>query len=139
MNLKDIPFAKVLGVADSGEGFLFELANDEKYTNHLGTVAAAAQFSLAEFASGQWMINEFPDLAQQVIPVLRKSEVKFKKPAYGKVRAKASVPDEIKQKFITELTERKRALLDISVVVVNDNNEIVMHGTYEWFIQLKTT
>lgn len=139
MNLKDIPFAKVLGVDDSSEGFLFELANDEKYTNHLGTVAAAAQFSLAEFASGQWMINEFPDLAQQVIPVLRKSEVKFKKPAYGKVRAKASVPDEIKQKFITELTERKRALLDISVVVVNDNNEIVMHGTYEWFIQLKTT
>ena len=68
MNLKEIPFAKLLDVSDSTSGFLFELSDDEKYTNHLGTVAAAAQFSLAEFASGQWMINSFPDIATQVIP-----------------------------------------------------------------------
>lgn len=137
MNLKDIPFAKVLDAADSSEGFLFELPNDKKYTNHLGTVAAAAQFSLAEFASGQWMINTFPEVAPNVIPVLRKSEVKFRKPALGRVRARALVTEETKTQFITELTQLKRALLSIPIEVVNDDLEVVMIGTYEWFIQLK--
>jgi acyl-coenzyme A thioesterase PaaI-like protein len=138
MNLKDIPFAKLLAVSDSTSEFLFELQDDEKYTNHLGTVAAAAQFSLAEFASGQWMINTFPEYASQVIPVLRKSEVKFKKPALGRVRARAIVDEDIRHLFITELTQRKRALVTILIELVNDDLEVVMSGTYEWFIQLKT-
>ncbi len=139
MNLKEIPFAKLLAVANSDSEFLFELSNDEKYTNHLGTVAAAAQFSLAEFASGQWMINTFPDIATQVIPVLRKSEVKFRKPATGRVRARAMVNKETSNQFITELTQRKRALLTIPIELVNDDLEVVMSGTYEWFIQLKNS
>ncbi len=139
MNLKEIPFAKLLAVANSDSEFLFELSDDEKYTNHLGTVAAAAQFSLAEFASGQWMINTFPDIATQVIPVLRKSEVKFRKPATGRVRARAMVNKETSNQFITELTQRKRALLTIPIELVNDDLEVVMSGTYEWFIQLKNS
>ncbi len=138
MNLKEIPFAKLLAVSDSTSGFLFELSDDEKYTNHLGTVAAAAQFSLAEFASGQWLIHAFPEYATQVIPVLRKSEVKFRKPAMGRVRARAIVNDESRDQFLTDLTQRKRALVTIVIELVNDDLEIVMSGTYEWFIQLQT-
>jgi len=137
MNLKEIPFAKLLAISESSSEFLFELSDDEKYTNHLGTVAAAAQFSLAEFASGQWMINSFPDIATQVIPVLRKSEVKFKKPAIGRVRARAIVNEETRYQFITELMQRKRALVTILIELVNDDLEVVMSGTYEWFIQLR--
>ncbi len=138
MNLKEIPFAKLLAVSDSTSGFLFELSDDEKYTNHLETVAAAAQFSLAEFASGQWLIHAFPEYAAQVIPVLRKSEVKFRKPAIGRVRARAIVNDESRHQFLTDLTHRKRALVTILIELVNDDLEIVMSGTYEWFIQLQT-
>jgi len=137
MNLKDIPFAKLLDISESCSEFLFELSDNEKYTNHLGTVAAAAQFSLAEFASGQWMINAFPNLATEVIPVLRKSEVKFKKPAIGRVRARAIVSEETRNQFIAELTKRKRALVTVLIEIVNDELEIVMSGAYEWFIQLK--
>ncbi len=139
MNLKEIPFAKLLAVSDSTSGFLFELSDNEKYTNHLGTVAAAAQFSLAEFASGQWLIHAFPEYATQVIPVLRKSEVKFRKPAIGRVRARAIVNEDTRDLFITELTQRKRALVTIVIELVNDDLEIVMSGTYEWFIQLKNS
>lgn len=138
MNLKEIPFAKLLAISDSTSEFLFELSDDEKYTNHLGTVAAAAQFSLAEFASGQWLIHAFPEYATQVIPVLRKSEVKFRKPAMGRVRARAIVNDESRDQFLTDLTQRKRALVTIVIELVNDDLEIVMSGTYEWFIQLQT-
>jgi hypothetical protein len=137
MDLAAIPFAKLIGITPSNNEFIFELVDDVKYTNHLGTVAAAAQFSLAEFASGQWMINTFPDIAPKVIPVLRKSEVKFKKPAFGKIRAKVNVSNEVIHEFTNQLTQSKRALISINVIVVNDNDEAVMHGTYEWFIQLK--
>lgn len=137
MNLKDIPFAKLLGLANGQGEFLFELTDDITYTNHLGTVAAAAQFSLAEFTSGQWLLNTFPDIAPNVIPMLRKSEVKFKKPAYGKIRAKAIVSKETQNEFLHVITLHKRALIKIYIVLVNDNNEEVMNGVYEWFIQLK--
>ncbi len=137
MDLAAIPFAKLIGITPSNNEFIFELVDDVKYTNHLGTVAAAAQFSLAEFASGQWMINTFPEIAPKVIPVLRKSEVKYKKPAFGKIRAKVNVSNEVIHDFTNQLTQSKRALISINVIIVNDNDEAVMHGTYEWFIQLK--
>ena len=139
MNLKEIPFAKLLAISESTSEFLFELSDDEKYTNHLGTVAAAAQFSLAEFASGQFLIHAFPEYASQVIPVLRKSEVKFRKPAIGRVRARAFVNEETRIQFLTDLTQRKRALVAILIELVNDDLEVVMSGTYEWFIQLKNS
>jgi hypothetical protein len=137
MDLAAIPFAKLIGITPSNNEFIFELVDDVKYTNHLGTVAAAAQFSLAEFASGQWMINTFPDIAPKVIPVLRKSEVKFKKPAFGKVRARVNVSNEVILQFNHQLTQSKRALISINVLVINDHDEAVMSGIYEWFIQLK--
>lgn len=137
MNLKHIPFAKLLGLTEGQGDFLFELTDDINYTNHLGTVAAAAQFSLAEFASGQWLLNTFPEIAPNVIPMLRKSEVKFKKPAYGRIRAKANVSKETQDEFLYIFNLHKRALIKIYIVLVNDNNEEVMNGVYEWFIQLK--
>ena len=137
MNLKHIPFAKLLGLTDGQGDFLFELTDDINYTNHLGTVAAAAQFSLAEFASGQWLLNTFPEIAPNVIPMLRKSEVKFKKPAHGRIRAKANVSQETQDEFLHIFNLHKRALIKIYIVLVNDNNEEVMNGVYEWFIQLK--
>jgi hypothetical protein len=137
MDLTSIPFAKLIGISTSTNEFIFELVDDVKYTNHLGTVAAAAQFSLAEFASAQWMLNTFPEIAPKAIPVLRKSEVKYKKPAFGKIRAKVNVTNEVIPEFTNQLTQSKRALISINVIVVNDHDEAVMHGIYEWFIQLK--
>lgn len=137
MDLAAIPFTKLVGILPSTNEFIFELIDDVKYTNHLGTVAAAAQFSLAEFASAQWMVNTFPEIAPKAVPVLRKSEVKYRKPAFGRVRAKVNVTNEVTQEFTNQLIQSKRALISITVIVVNDNDEAVMHGTYEWFIQLK--
>ncbi|MBP9689667.1 MAG: YiiD C-terminal domain-containing protein [Bacteroidia bacterium] len=138
MNLKDIPFAKTIGLTESNGEYLFELADDVGYTNHLGSVAAAAQFSLAEFTSGQWLLNSFSEIALNVVPMLRKSQVKFKKPAHGRIRAKANVDLFAQEVFLQELNQHKRALITIHVDIVNDNNEKVMTGIYEWFIQQKT-
>lgn len=137
MDLTQIPFAKMIALKEAtSPAYIFELSNDEAYTNHLGTVAAAAQFSLAEFATGQWLINAFPDFASNCIPVLRKSDVKFRKPATGKVSAKIIMDDNKIEEIRMQLTANRRTLINVPVEVHNEEGICVMQGNYEWFIQL---
>jgi hypothetical protein len=137
MNIKDIPYARLLQLATSSEtGYLFELSDRETYANHLGTVAAAAQFSLAELASGQWLLEAFPEYASIAIPMLRKAEAKFRKPAKGVVRARVCVSDTLADQTRQQLELKKRVLITIPVEVLDGDHEIVMKATYEWFIQV---
>jgi acyl-coenzyme A thioesterase PaaI-like protein len=138
MQLTNIPFAQLIRLKHSQSGYVFELLAHDEYTNHLGTVAAAAQFSLAEFASGQCLLDTFPDLQQSIIPMLRKSDVKFRKPAFGRIRAKATLDEKIVEQIRNELSVRNRTICHIRVDVVNDDEEIVMSGNYEWFLQRKS-
>src|ERR1035438_8092756 len=57
MDVSAIPFNRFLGLR-AGDTAL-TLPADPKYHNHLGTVHAGAQFSLAEAASGQWLLDRF--------------------------------------------------------------------------------
>lgn len=137
MNIKDIPFASLLQLASSSDnGYLFELPDREIYVNHLGTVAAAAQFSLAELASGQWLLEAFPEYASTAIPMLRKADAKFRKPAKGVVRARVQVSEAITEQTRQQLALKRRVLITIPVEVLDGGHEIVMKASYEWFIQL---
>lgn len=137
MNLTQIPFAKMIRLQEAEGDYTFCLPAHADYTNHLGTVAAAAQFSLAEFATGQWLLDTFPDLAEHVIPMLRTSEVKFKLPAKGRVRAKVIVPQESIAQVRNDLQMKKRALCSIPVQVINEEGQVVMNGNFEWILMLK--
>lgn len=137
MQLTTIPFAQMIRLQESEGPYTFCLPALAEYTNHLGTVAAAAQFSLAEFATGQWLLDTFPDLAEQVIPMLRTSAVKFKQPAIGRVRAQVTLSTDVAEGVRTELLQRKRTLCTIPVKVVNDAEEVVMMGTFDWFLAMK--
>ena len=53
MEVTNIPFAKTIGLKRNGSGIL-ELGFEDGLMNHVRTVAAAAQFSLAELASGEF-------------------------------------------------------------------------------------
>lgn len=136
MNLKNIPFAEMIKLANADGLYTFALNDEVAYTNHLGTVAAAAQFSLAEFTSGQWLLDTFPDLSQQAIPMLRKSSVKFKTPGKGRMRARVKATEPNATEVRKQLLEKKHALCAIEVVVVDDNEQITMTGNFEWFIAL---
>ena len=76
MQLSEIPFSHFVGLKKSEkDGVLLELPASPKYYNHIGTVHASAQFTLAETASGFIMQDAFHDLADEVIAVVRKAEV----------------------------------------------------------------
>lgn len=137
MNLANIPFANLLALKPADGEYLFELDGHVRYTNHLNTVAAAAQFSLAEIASGQWLLNHFPDLANDAIPMLRKSNVRFRTPAKGRVRARATTPESEASEIRTRLVNYRRTTCVITIEVVDDSGDVTMHGEYEWFLMLK--
>jgi len=83
MNVIEIPFVKKTGITKNEKGEL-ELPFTTDTHNHLETMHASAQFTLAETASGEFLQTLLPDLVGKVIPVLREAKVKFKKPAVKK-------------------------------------------------------
>jgi len=71
MNVAEIPFVKKTGIIKTENNELILPFTSDTH-NHLKTMHASAQFTLAETASGEFLQTSFPDLAGKVIPVLRK-------------------------------------------------------------------
>jgi hypothetical protein len=138
MNVFDLPFNKFVGLelSDNPE-YLLMLKNKDKYQNHLSTVHASAQFALAEATSGHFLLNEFRDLTE-IIPVVRKAETKYKKPAQGCVYSKASFVNTDKTKITEELNSRHRALITVRVELFVSGKIPVMQSDFEWFVARNT-
>ena len=111
--------------------------DDVRYTNHLGTVHASAQLALAEATSGEYLLSEFKDINFDVLPVVRRLEAKFRKPAYGAVFSRMSVTPEKKEEFVSNLTLRGRALLEVQVDVYDEKGAHALAAVVEWFVARK--
>ncbi len=138
MKITEIPFNKFIEIKSNEEddddaGLYLEFKDDLK--NHLGTFHASAQFALAEACSGLSLLKNFPHLENCVVPVLRKSEVKFKKPASSDITAIAEITPEQKDQFERQLDKKGRASLAVIVDVTTQDGTVTMTGTYEWFVQ----
>jgi hypothetical protein len=105
MNVIEIQFVDKVGIQRNTDGGL-ELPFYTGVQNHLETIHASAQFALAETASGEILQKSFPNLAGKVIPVLRESQVKFKKPADKKIVAYPSVTAESLSKFDEQISKK---------------------------------
>jgi acyl-coenzyme A thioesterase PaaI-like protein len=79
MRADDIPFSRYLGLKEK-ENKLF-LEPKDTLLNHIHTLHAGAQFTLAETQSGLYLQTLFPELESQVIAILRESKMRYKKPA----------------------------------------------------------
>jgi acyl-coenzyme A thioesterase PaaI-like protein len=139
MNVLEIPFNKYLGLqrADTDNDFIFKLEHKKEYQNHLGTIHASALFALAEASSGEFLLNKFKDYKLDVIPVVRKVETKYSKPASGTVFSKAGIIDSDIMNITNELKNKNRVIIKVKVDVYNDNAEKVFTSTFDWFITNK--
>ena len=137
MNTTEIPFNKLVGICKSKDKneYLLELPASDKLKNHLGTVHASAQFALAEACSGEYLLQIFSKYANSIVPVVRKIETKFKKPAEGKIFAKASIESDSKNTIIEKLETKGRVIIPVNVVVSNEDHETTMTAKIDWFIQ----
>ena len=138
MNLIEIPFNHLVGVTlpDEGVNAILILNATGKHLNHLGTVHASAQLTLAEAASGQLLWLAFPDLIDTVVPVVRRVEATFRRPAGpGRLWAKGAIPLDQQAKFLSDLTRKGRALLAVSITVVDASGTVTLQSKVVWYIQ----
>lgn len=135
MDIKEIPFHKFLGIQKSDNDiYILELEEKKEYLNHLGTIHASVLFALAESTSGEFLLRKFKDYKLDVIPVVRRAEVKYRKPGHGQIFSKADFVNTDVLRIHEELQLNGRALLKIQVDIYNSEFEKIMTGVFEWFI-----
>lgn len=136
MDVTQIPFNKFIEISHSNAAdHVLKLGFKDNMKNHLGTFHASAQFALAEACSGFSLQKLFPQRANSVVPVLRKSDIKFKKPAQSDIQAAASISTETKEQFEHQLEKKGHATIAVPVEIMDQNGTVTMTGTYEWFVQ----
>ena len=97
------------------------------------------QFALAEASSGEFLLRYLGDAQSQILAVLRTSDVKFRRPAHGALRASARFANGVADTLSAELTARGRVLASVLVEVADAQGVITMTGQYDWFLQRQTS
>jgi acyl-coenzyme A thioesterase PaaI-like protein len=141
MHVTDLPINQALGMQLTAQGstHLLDLPESPLLKNHVGTIHASVQFALAEACSGEFLLTSLGDGQGHVFAVLRTSEVKFRKPAHGQLRASARVAGNPIERFLDELNSRGRVLIPVEVEVSDAKDVVTMTGQFTWFLQRQTT
>lgn len=103
--------------------------------NHINTIHAGAQFTLAETQSGLYLQSLFPALKGKVLPLLREANIKYKRPANESIQAFASTTPENIEKFKQQFEKKGRASLQVVVDIKDSNGALSSQANFTWFIQ----
>jgi acyl-coenzyme A thioesterase PaaI-like protein len=135
MDVTQLPFNRLVGLesAAGDGGYLVYLPDGPQYTNHLGTVHAGALLAVAEAGSGAFLVHQLGS-GVGFVPVVRRLEAKFRKPARGRLFARCPVGTQEVEQWSAELAARGRVLAPIAVDVVDADGVIVLSAAVEWFI-----
>ncbi len=136
MNVLEIPLIKLLGIRKNKEGRL-ELPFLEEIASYFQTQYAGTQFTLAETASIDFIQHNFSYLEGKIVPVFRKSEIKFKQMSKETIVASASISDENKDKFEKQFKRHGQANIVIDICLVDTQNIVTFEGIFYWFVSSK--
>jgi len=139
MDVTQLPFNRLIGLeaCPPESGSLVALAGGPDLGNHLGTVHASALLAVAEAGSGAFLARQFTS-SSGLLPVVRRVEAKFRRPASGRVAARATTPATEAASWSAELAARGRILAPVAVEVVDGGGAVVLTATVEWFITIST-
>ena len=133
-SVTELPFNSFLGIEPASEPTqLLKVPAGARYLNHLGTVHASAQLALAEASSGEFLLRAL-GLTSGVIPIVRRLESKFRKPANGAVTSTVSTPHEALEQLRADLTGKGRAIISVAVELHDASGAYTLSATVEWFI-----
>jgi acyl-coenzyme A thioesterase PaaI-like protein len=136
MDVTKIPFNRLIAIRHSGDSeYVLELDGSEQYLNHLNAVHASAQFALAEATSGEYLLRMFEDLAGGVVPVVRKVDLKYRKPATGKIRSRAGIKATEIERVRRDIAHKGRATVIVKVAIYDSKGNLTMQSEFEWFVQ----
>lgn len=135
MNIAELPFNRLIGLANEPKTSddLMSLDTGPQHENHLGGVHACALLAVAEAGSGEYLLRTLGDVSNYV-PVVRHIEAKFRKPATGRIVARAKASPETIAQWKSELDARGRLLATVPMEVVTADGTVVLTAEVEWFI-----
>jgi acyl-coenzyme A thioesterase PaaI-like protein len=130
----ELPFNKLLNLQSADDAAkLLRLPVGGQYLNHLGTVHAGALLALAEAGSGEFLLRALGG-ADGFVPVVRRLEAKFRKPANGTVTVTARVAEGALDGLRAILAGKGRALISVNVELHDESGSHVLSASVEWFI-----
>jgi acyl-coenzyme A thioesterase PaaI-like protein len=132
----DLAYNRALGICDAPAGaeHLLELPFTPLVQNHLGTVHAAAQFSLAEAASAECLQRRFGQQLGNVFAVVRGVAVTYRKPAGGDLFAHGSPSPATADRLLADMAARGRSAAVILIDLKDRAGTLTFHGEFEWFL-----
>lgn len=135
MEITALPFNRFLGLqpSTSNDDTVLVLPDSPDYLNHLGTVHASAQLALAEATSGEFLLRNLP-VNKDIVPVVRRLEAKFKRPATGTLTSQAGANSAKLAALPDELISKGRSLIEVHVNVFDASAAITLTATVEWFL-----
>ena len=137
MDIQEVPFNRSLGIKPSArDGYILEMGYDKKLSNHLGTLHAGALFTLAEAASGAFLLEQFQNTDLDIVPVVRKGENKYSRPAESTVYASADYAEQSADAVYSALKERGKAVVEVKVELYNEAHERTVVASIHWFLTL---
>lgn len=132
-SVTELPFNNFLGIEQATDpSQVLRLPAGTRYLNHLGTVHASAQLALAEASSGEFLLRALGSSAN-VVPVVRRLESKFRKPANGALTSSVSVPQGLDQLHV-DLAAKGRSLITVVVELHDESGAHTLSASVEWFI-----
>ena len=132
-SVAELPFNRLIGLEQAEPPHVLRLPVGEQYLNHLGTVHASAQLALAEASSGEFLMRTLGSPAG-LVPVVRRLEARFRKPARGAITSTVTTPAETLTQFQAELAAKGRAFISVAVEVHDETGAHSLSASVEWFI-----
>lgn len=136
MKVLQMPLTKKIGITNSDKPeYLLKMKYSKELNNHLNTMHGVALYALAEISSGEFLNKYFHDLANLTIPVLRTSQIKYKKECTSDVYSKAKLINTTVSDILLQLEFKKKCIFVIEVKLYNYSNQIVLNAEFEWFVK----
>ncbi len=117
--------------------YLLQLNHNSKLLNHIDTIHASASYALAEITSGYFLNTHFADIADQTIPILRSSAVKYKKTCKDTLYSQAALINTTSDDVLLQLKFKRKCLLTIEVKLYDKENALILTSDFEWFVTMK--
>jgi acyl-coenzyme A thioesterase PaaI-like protein len=132
-SVTELPFNTFVGLQRAESPNLLRLPAGSQYLNHLGTVHASAQLALAEATSGEFLLRNLGAI-EGLVPVVRRIEAKFRKPAKGEVTSKVATPPEVLNELRADLDTKGRGLISVAVDLYDEAGVHTLSASVEWFV-----
>lgn len=137
-SVTELPFNRFVGIEVSDDpAKTLRLPAGAQYLNHLGTVHASAQLALAEASSGEFLLRALGSV-EGIVPVVRRMESKFRKPANGAVVSSVSMEAGAIEQLHAELAAKGRAIVSVAVELHDESGAHTLSASVEWFIARAT-